>query len=65
MSKILVAIDVPDSCYEMEIESTCSCYDKTHIHFMGLQADDIATRRRAYEILKEQLEVLGITEGEG
>lgn len=58
--KVLLVTDVPDDCYEILAEITCHGFHKTQVHVLGFHNDELDLRRRAYEVLQERLEDMGI-----
>ena len=60
MRKVILVADVPDDCYHVVAEIYCSGSSCDQIHVLEYNEKSIGDRHRAYHILQEQLEELGI-----
>ena len=60
MRKVILVTSMPDDCYHVVAEIHCSGSSCDQIHVLEYDEKSIGDRHRAYHILQEQLEELGI-----
>lgn len=60
MRKVILVTSVPDDCYQVVAEIKCHGISCDQIHVLEYDEKSIGDRHRAYHILQEQLEELGI-----
>ena len=60
MRKVILVTSVPDDCYHVVAEIHCSGSSCDQMHVLEYNEKSIGDQHRAYNILQEQLEELGI-----
>lgn len=60
MRKVILVTDVPDDCYQVVAEIKCNGSSCDQVHVLEYNEKSIGDLHRAYDILQEQLEELGI-----
>ena len=60
MSKMIIVVDVPDDCYEVEAEITGESDREIKIHNLYYNADEVECRLRAFDVFSNQLKDMGI-----
>lgn len=60
MRKIIMVVEMPEDCYDVSAEISCSGYGTQHISEIFYNEREVDLRERAYDSIADDLALLGI-----